>query len=105
VNEGVAKAAASAGYDSVQFLAHPDHVNYPCDSVSGLSYMGLEVLATKLVGTYACGMKDGAPAVIKAGWKASRSCICDNNQKTTNCQGVPVKQSGDHVVPEKLQYV
>ena len=43
-NEAMSKAAAAAGYNSVQFLAHVDHVNYPCDSKNtgkpGFSYMG-----------------------------------------------------------------
>jgi hypothetical protein len=32
MNEAMSKAAAAAGYDSVQFLAHVDHVNYQCDT-------------------------------------------------------------------------
>ena len=41
--------AAAAGYDSVQFLAHVDHVNYQFDTKNtgrpGFDYMGLEVVA------------------------------------------------------------
>ena len=32
MNSQMAAAAAAAGYDSIQFLAHVDHVNYPCDT-------------------------------------------------------------------------
>ena len=31
-NEAMCRAAAAAGFDTIQFTAHPDHVNYPCDS-------------------------------------------------------------------------
>lgn len=93
VNEELNKAAAGAGYDSISFVAHIDHVNYECDTHntgnSGLDYMSLEVVACKLVGTYACGTATGAPSVIRAGWEASRPCTCDNKQQFTNCQGVP----------------
>ena len=34
-NEGMCSAAASQGYDTVQFTTHPDHINYPCDASSG----------------------------------------------------------------------
>jgi len=92
-NEQLAKKASAQGYDSLQFYAHVDPVSYPCDTkhtgVGGLSYMGFEVLATKLVGSYACGAPNGAPASIKSGWLASKECKCDNNLQFLNCkQGV-----------------
>lgn len=92
-NEGLCRKATAKGYDSIQFVAHVDHVNYQCDTHNtgnpGLAYMGLEIVAVKLVGTYACGTAGGAPSVLKAGWQASQPCNCDNSQKHTNCKGVP----------------
>lgn len=92
-NEETCKAAAGQGFDSIQFLAHVDHVNYQCDTkntgTAGLQYMGVEVVAVKLVGTTACGTPTGAPDVVKVGWQASRKCTCDNKQSFLNCEGVP----------------
>lgn len=92
-NEELSKAAAGQEYDSVQFLAHTDHVNYQCDTKNtgnkGLDYMGIEILGAKLVGTYPCGSAAGAPSVIRAGWQGSRACTCDNSKQYINCQGVP----------------
>merc|ERR1711920_954840 len=96
LNEELAKAAAAANYDSVQFLAHVDHVNYQCDTKNtgnpGLDYMGLEILGTKLVGTYPCGGATGAPASIRAGWQASKPCDCDAKQQYLNCKGIAMQQ-------------
>ena len=51
--------ADGQGFDSLQFTAHVDHVNYQCDSHNtgkgGFDYMGFEIVGVKLVGTYACG--------------------------------------------------
>ena len=92
-NSAMSAAAAAQGYDSVQFLAHTDHVSYQCDTkntgVPGFDYMGLEIVAVGLVGTYACGTANGAPASIKRGWAASTSCNCDNSKQFLNCQGTP----------------
>ena len=48
-NEDLSKKAAAAGFDSIQFLAHVDHVNYQCDTKNtgraGFDYMGVEVRA------------------------------------------------------------
>jgi len=92
-NEDLSKACASKELDTIQFLKHKDPVNYPCDTKhtgnAAVPYMGMEIVACKLVGTYACGAKSGAPDVIKAGWKASKTCICDNKSKYLNCKGVP----------------
>lgn len=97
LNEELSKAAAAANYDSLQFLAHVDHVNYQCDTHNtghaGLDYMGIEILAAKLVGTYACGGPAGAPPTVKAGWQASKPCECDNKMQYLNCQGVPTISS------------
>jgi hypothetical protein len=92
-NQDMCKAAASQGFDSVQFLSHVDHVNYQCDTKntgrSGLEYMGLEIVGVKLVGSYSCTSKAGAPSSVRAGWKASRACVCDSSQQYLNCKGVP----------------
>jgi len=89
VNEVMSQKAASAGYDSVQFLAHKDHINYPCDRQAGLDYMGLEIVGVKLVGTHACGSSTGRSPSIRAGWRAAVECVCDNGKKFLNCQAVP----------------
>merc|ERR1711974_49205 len=92
-NENMCKAAAGDGFDSVQFLAHVDHVNYQCDTkntgVAGLNYMNVEIVGVKLTGTYACGSEEEAPPSIRAGWQASRSCTCDNTKEFLNCKGLP----------------
>ena len=93
LNENMCKKAASAGYDSIQFVRWYDHVNYPCDTFNtgrpGLAYMGVEIVATRLVGTYTCTTSAGAPNNIRAGWLASRVCNCDNSYQFLNCDGVP----------------
>jgi len=92
-NEELSKAAAAQSYDSIQFLAHVDDVNYQCDSHNtgkvGLDYMGMEILAVKLVGSYSCGTPAGAPSSVKTGWQASKPCQCDNKHEFLNCNGVP----------------
>jgi hypothetical protein len=96
-NEELSKAAAATGVDSIQFLAHVDHVNYQCDTHNtgnaGLDYMGLEILAVKLVGKYSCGTPAGAPSSIRTGWQASKPCHCDNKHEFLNCKGVPFRLS------------
>jgi len=96
-NEEMSKAAASQGYDSIQFLKHVDHVSYQCDTENtgkaGLEYMGLEIVGVKLVGLYACATQAGAPSTIKAGWEASKACTCDDTKQYLNCQGVPVLEA------------
>ena len=101
MNEELSKAAAAAGFDSIQFLAHVDHTNYQCDTHNtghpGFDYMGVEVLAVKLTGTYPCGTSTGAPASIRAGWEGSRQCDCNPKAQFLNCNGVPSLE--DEVVP------
>jgi len=93
MNEGMSKAAAAQGFDSIQFLAHIDHVNYQCDTKNtgrvGLDYMGLEIVGAKLTGLHACAAQGGAPPSIRAGWQASRTCTCDNTVQFLNCKGLP----------------
>jgi hypothetical protein len=82
-NEPLAKAAAKAGVISLQFLAHVDPVEYK--QCPAMKYMNIEILASKLVGTYACTTADGAPDEIKAGWEGSKVCVCDNTHNILNC--------------------
>jgi hypothetical protein len=92
-NAGMSWNAASQGYDSLQFTAWVDHVNYPCDdsqSNSGLKYMNLEIVAAKLAGTHACGSGDSWPSqAFRSGWQASKECYCDSRQQYLNCNGDP----------------
>lgn len=109
-NEESAMAAAAQGYDSIQYTLHVnDHENYPClDEVSNLNghggYMNIEILAAKLVGTYACGDANpnngGLSGVLASGWQASHDCQCDNNQGYLNC-AVP---GGDAPAPYYYYY-
>jgi len=93
MNSAMSVAAAAAGYDSVQFTAHVDHVSYQCDTKNtgrpGFDYMGLEIVAVKMVGTFACLASGGAPTSVKCGWQAATSCSCDNSKQFLNCGGVP----------------
>ena len=89
MNEAMSKAAVAAGYDSVQFLAHVDHVSYVCDTVNtgrvGFDYLGLEIVAVGLSGTYPCGTPTGAPPSIKKGWGGNQLCHCDPKKQFLNC--------------------
>jgi len=96
-NEDMCQKAAAQGYDSIQFVSHRDHVNYPCDTSVGSAYMGLEIVAVKLTGTYTCGAQGGAPPTIRSGWQGSMPCQCDSSKKTLNC-GVFVSEAGAAVV-------
>mmetsp|Transcript_19907 Transcript_19907/g.50647 ORF Transcript_19907/g.50647 Transcript_19907/m.50647 type:complete len:203 (+) Transcript_19907:808-1416(+) len=47
--------------------------------------MNIEIVATKLQGTYACGSQDKPDTnVMRSGW-ASAPCDCDNALRFTNC--------------------
>jgi len=91
-NEVMSENAAAQGYDTIQFLKHQDDVNYPCDPKDHIPYMNIEIVGVKMVGTYACVNPSGQ-GVLRAGWGASRPCICDNNQSFTNCKSVPTLQT------------
>jgi hypothetical protein len=84
-NEEMCQAAAAAGYDTIQFTAHRDHTNYPCDTAGQYFCMNVEIVATKLKGTYACGTPGAPdPGVLTAGWH-DKPCNCDNKLDETNC--------------------
>ena len=84
-NEGMCQAAAAAGYDTIIFLAHHDSTNYPCAKQGGYPYMNVEIVATKLQGTYSCGATlPPSSAVLRSGW-ATDECKCNNGLTRTNC--------------------
>ena len=84
-NEQMSQKAAAAGYDSVQFIRHVDGTNYPCAKDIGAAWMNMEIVAVKLVGTYACGQAAGTAASLRAGWKGTKPCKCDPSNPNTNC--------------------
>lgn len=96
-NSAMSRLAARQDYDSVQFSAHVDPVNYKCDTKNtgraGFAYMGFEIVGVKLVGAYSCGSSQGAPDVIRKGWAHSNKCVCNNKHEFLNCDGVPSKDS------------
>merc|ERR1712060_215794 len=95
-NEKMAQVAQAAGFDSVQFLAHTDCEFKACNKQGGkLTYPNMEIVSTKLVGLHACASKDGQSDLLRTGWGADNSCVCDNSQNELNCQGVPIKPVSD----------
>jgi len=83
------KAAKAAGLDSMQFVKHGD---MPCGIEQHRQNMAIEIVDLGGPGTHSCGMAfpNGATSGksrYRAGWAAQNSCICDNTQKTVNCQG------------------
>jgi len=84
-NEDMSRKAAAKGYDSVQFIAHHDAVNYPCAAQCGVDYMNIEIVAVKLVGTYSCGERTGTASALRAGWGGRKPCKCDPISPYTNC--------------------
>merc|ERR1711879_920848 len=102
----MARHAAAAGWDSIQFLKGDGVSESACCSQLGLgtccdSFEWVNV-QPNWHGTYGCAEAPGGKSV-RAGWKASRPCIC--NEKITgttedpsepvvsyiNCKGVPTK--------------
>lgn len=96
-NPGTARAAANAGYDSLQFLHHSDVEFRRCRDRPGQGSMNYEFVSTKLIGKYACASSDGKSNLIRAGWMGNKACICDNSQAYINCQGTP-QYSGEVVL-------
>ena len=84
-NEDMCQKAAAKGYDSIQFIRHPDATNYPCAQGIGASWMNMEIVATRLVGTYPCGQAHGTAAALRAGWNGEKPCKCDPNNPNCNC--------------------
>ena len=84
-NEDMCRKAAAKGFDSVQFTQHPDAVNYPCAAGIGASWMNMEIVAVKLVGTFACGVFIGNAPSLRAGWGGTKPCKCNHLELNTNC--------------------
>jgi len=90
-NEDMCNKAASAGYDSIQFLAHSDCEFKACNAHKDTRYMNYEIVSTRLKGMYSCMSEDGKSDLVRTGWQGARPCVCNNAQNNLNCQGVPVK--------------
>merc|ERR1712194_778899 len=84
-NEDMCQKAAAKGYDSIQFTKHVDGVNYPCAAQIGVTWMNVEIVATKLIGTYSCGQAQGTASALRAGWNGDKACSCDPSNPNTNC--------------------
>ena len=84
-NEAMCQAAASQGFDSVQFNRHHDKYNYPCAAKIGVPWMNIEIVMTRLVGSYPCGQLVGTAKALRAGWHGTKPCKCDPNNPNTNC--------------------
>lgn len=84
-NEAMSRAAAAAGFDTIQFTSHPDSVNYPCAAQGQYPYMNIEILGAKLQGTFSCGSSSKPDFnVLRSGW-ADKPCDCDNSIHFSNC--------------------
>ena len=84
-NENMCKAAASQGFDSVQFIQHHDQYNYPCAAKIGVPYMNMEIVMVTMVGSYPCGQAAGTAPGLRAGWQGTKPCKCDPSNPNTNC--------------------
>ena len=102
MNSAVSAAAAKAGYDSMQFTAHVDHVSYQCDTKNtgrpGFDYMGLEIVDVRASGKFACmhdagGQRYIYPQSVTRGWGGNADCKCDSSLQFLNCDGVPYMRS------------
>lgn len=97
-NEELCVNGAKAGFDSIQFVAHKDPVQYPCDAKhthgKGPPYLNIEIVCLSCVGTYPCMGEHGAPSSVRRGWKGPHDsepkseCTCDNKADRLNCKGV-----------------
>jgi hypothetical protein len=81
--------ARRAGYDTVQFT-RGDSMPHPCCRALGLppNCFGLELMATRLVGNYACG-GPGGDGAFRAGWTAQRRCRCTEDNVGIANDGYP----------------
>lgn len=98
-NEAMCRAAAAAGYDTLQFTQHRDTTNYPCTrnpNPGKYPYMNIEIVAVKLQGTYACGSASKPDQnVLRSGY-ADKPCDCDNSIRFANCGRSLSDASGAH---------
>jgi len=82
----MARCAAKAGFESVQFKSEPGPI------IETFGRVGwLELLSTSLNGSYACGTPEGGTtAGFRFGWNASAPCKCQETHvpySPTNCRG------------------
>lgn len=87
-NEDMCKKGASAGYDTIQFLAHSDG-EFQCRGNKGTPTLNYELVSTKLKGMYACASSDGKSNLLRSGWMGSKPCVCNEKVGKLNCAGVP----------------
>jgi len=92
-NEAMCANASAAGYDSIQFVAHTCAMMYSdClnRSVPGLTYFNVEIVSTQLVGWHACASAGGDSPLLRAGWRGSAPCSCNNSLEFLNCEEAPL---------------
>lgn len=91
-NQAMSANASLAGYDSIQFLQHTCSMMYgDClNRSSGFLYFNIEIVSTKLTGSYACTSSTGRSPLIRAGWRAALPCTCDNTKDYLNCGEVSI---------------
>ena len=98
-NEAMCRAAAAAGYDTLQFTQHRDTTNYPCTrnpNPGKYPYMNIEIVAVKLQGTYPCGsLSKPDPNVLRSGY-ADKPCDCDNSLSPFSNCGRSLLDSSEH---------
>ena len=108
-NEKLSQAAASQGYDTIQFIKHVDGIDYPCASKIGAQWMNMEIVAVKLIGTYPCGQAQGTAGALRAGWNGDKPCKCDPSNPNTNCvfstQTLSVEDQDGNMSQSRMPYM
>lgn len=104
LSEGFA-VAAREGYDSVQFLAHPDQ---RCSGHADTAARGVPT-AHEIVdvrpgasGQYACGVKDAKKTRYTSGWGGTQPCSCSNDFACSNCRRIRKRAYGE-LDPDELE--
>ena len=59
-------------------------------SVPGLTYFNVEIVSTQLVGWHACASAGGDSPLLRAGWRGSAPCSCNNSLEFLNCEEAPL---------------
>lgn len=75
--------AAQQGYDTIQFIFHPDPT-WMCNRRTPKGVMNIEIISAKINGNGACGSD---LAAFRAGLDADQPCECDNSQPWLTCEG------------------
>lgn len=79
--------AAKEGFDTIQFLKHPDD-QWRCINTPGTNgIMNLEIVVVKGMGHGDLGACGTDPHLFKTGWNADQFCDCDKKEKHLNCHG------------------